>query len=232
MMIDDPTVHETFGARLKRLMGARGITQTQLAERTGIDRSVLNRLANGKAQPRAEHVAWLAPVLELTPEELMRDLDLAPESRRALDWAKESLERLMRAEGARDEAIANLEGITRELERERAGRLQDHQEHARAMIEVRAQTERQLREQQDAAARQDAQAQAEKATWIAHLGQSEAALRQAAMTEDWLRSQIVQLQHDLAAEKGKKVTSAFLAGMAGLLIGGASNRENDGDYDS
>ena len=42
MTIDNPPVQETFGARIRRLMDTHGMSQTQLAEKSGIDRSVLN----------------------------------------------------------------------------------------------------------------------------------------------------------------------------------------------
>ncbi len=99
---------DTFGARLRRLMQARGFNQSQLARRTGIDRTILNRLISGKARPRPEHVGWLAVALEVDTGELAAGAELSPDVRRAIDHVRQGADRMLRIQSERDDALARL----------------------------------------------------------------------------------------------------------------------------
>lgn len=55
---------ETFGAELKRLREAAGLSQSGLAKRVGLNASYINRLESGEREPpRAETVVALAEAL-------------------------------------------------------------------------------------------------------------------------------------------------------------------------
>src|SRR5262245_23346553 len=97
-----------FGERLRQLMQVRGFTQSSLARRSGVERSLINRILNGKARPRYEHIGWLAVALGIDTADLMLHADLPDEVRHVFD-------RLHRAELARDEAIARADRLADEL---------------------------------------------------------------------------------------------------------------------
>lgn len=92
-----------FAERLRQLMEVRGFTQSSLARRSGVERSLINRILRGKARPRYEHIGWIAGALGIDSTDLLAHADL-PEVR-------DIVERLRRAEHARDEAIARLRAV-------------------------------------------------------------------------------------------------------------------------
>lgn len=66
------TVNQKFGAKLRKLRKARGLTQEKLAELAGIDYSYLNMIEAGKKNPTLNRIAKLARSLEVSLDELMR----------------------------------------------------------------------------------------------------------------------------------------------------------------
>lgn len=57
--------------KLKKIMAAKGITQTRLAQLTGIDSSRVCRYANGSMNPSLRTVERFAAALGVEPSELM-----------------------------------------------------------------------------------------------------------------------------------------------------------------
>ena len=63
---------QRFGARLRTLRTAAGLTQEQLAERLGVDRKSISRLENGRTSPALDVVFETAVGLDVPPIELFR----------------------------------------------------------------------------------------------------------------------------------------------------------------
>lgn len=59
-----------FGARLKNLRQAAGLTQAQLAERAGVASSLIGHIENGKREVGIGKVWPLARALGVTPADL------------------------------------------------------------------------------------------------------------------------------------------------------------------
>ena len=64
-----------FSQQLKEIMQVRGITQTELCERTGIPKSALSQYLSGAFKPKQERTYILAKALHTTPEYLMGLVD-------------------------------------------------------------------------------------------------------------------------------------------------------------
>ena len=62
---------DLVGPRLKRIRGQRGITLTDLAERTGISKSTLSRLENGQRRPSLELLLPLAQAYRVPLDDLV-----------------------------------------------------------------------------------------------------------------------------------------------------------------
>jgi transcriptional regulator with XRE-family HTH domain len=62
----------TFAEELAAARGARGLSQSRLADAAGFDHSYISRLEAGKREPSRETVMALAGVLRLGPAELDR----------------------------------------------------------------------------------------------------------------------------------------------------------------
>lgn len=60
-----------FGERLKALRSEKGLTQSAVAEKSGINRVTIARLESGRQFPRYETVAALADALEVSVERLL-----------------------------------------------------------------------------------------------------------------------------------------------------------------
>jgi transcriptional regulator with XRE-family HTH domain len=113
----------SLGARLKSLLKARGMSQSALAARAGIDRAELNRLVNDRRPPRLDEISWVAEALGVPIEELIGDLEGLPSDlRRPLGLLGELAHRVLRAEREREEALAQVAALKEELARERQSR--------------------------------------------------------------------------------------------------------------
>lgn len=63
-----------FGQRLRELRAERGISQDQLARRTGIDATAVGRFERGAREPRLRSILRLAEGLSVKPGRLVDDL--------------------------------------------------------------------------------------------------------------------------------------------------------------
>ena len=77
---------EAIGQNLRRLRGARGLTQGKLAEAAGLSRPGYRAIENGESVPRVDTLQAVADALDLGIEDLVRPPDIR--FRRACDSAK------------------------------------------------------------------------------------------------------------------------------------------------
>ncbi len=133
MDVDDDL--RAFGARLRQLMHAKGISQAHVARKSGIERTVVNRIVKGKLLPRPEQVAWLATVLGVQVRDLTGDAELSRDVRRAIELVREAAARVLRVEAERDAAVALANLLAIELVRER---LESERSRARPPSRARA----------------------------------------------------------------------------------------------
>jgi transcriptional regulator with XRE-family HTH domain len=99
-----------FGDRLKQLMAVRGFSQSALAKRSGVERTVINRMISGKAKPRHEQIGWMAQALGVDAYELLIHADPS-ELRRLTEQLHEARARIAELEQERDAALAQAERI-------------------------------------------------------------------------------------------------------------------------
>src|SRR4051794_7616528 len=60
-----------LGANLRRLRSARNLSQTQLAESSGLSREGYRRIEEGTVEPRADSLMRIAEALEVRLDELL-----------------------------------------------------------------------------------------------------------------------------------------------------------------
>ena len=65
----------TLGEKLRSLRSISGWTQPELAQRLGIEQSYLSKLENDRSIPSVEIFDKLCTVYELTPDEMVKELD-------------------------------------------------------------------------------------------------------------------------------------------------------------
>ena len=63
-------MRDRFGARLRELMQLAKLNHRKLAEKAGLDRSIITRLINGERRVNSDQVAKIAAALKLAPAEL------------------------------------------------------------------------------------------------------------------------------------------------------------------
>lgn len=111
---------ESLGERIKRLMNARGLNQTSLAQRAGIERTEVNRIINGRRAPREHEVAYLCTVLQVPLDELFDGIEAPEQFRESFARVETAAKRVLAAESARDESEAQREAALKVFETERA----------------------------------------------------------------------------------------------------------------
>lgn len=223
----EPVSKASIGDRIRSLMATQGLSQTELAKKSGIDRSDLNRVINNHRPPRLSELPLLAAALGVGVDDLLDGAEVSPAYRRELAKINQSALRFMEAEAARDEAIAKAEGLSRALSE--AGLAFDHDrerwaadlERQRKAWEARlasaerdkAETEKQLSDTRREAVELKAQVAGQAGTIAA------------------LRAEVVGLRKQLADENSAKVLTGVLSGLAGLAAGTIVGRASDDSDD-
>jgi transcriptional regulator with XRE-family HTH domain len=64
-----------FGEKLKQIRTDKNLTQPQFAEAIGIEQSYLSKLENDKSQPSADMFSTIVKALQLSPRDLLADID-------------------------------------------------------------------------------------------------------------------------------------------------------------
>lgn len=67
-----PAPSQVFGENLKRIRLLTGMSQEQLAERAGLDRTYVSSVERGKRNISLNNIFKLADALDVTPGELMQ----------------------------------------------------------------------------------------------------------------------------------------------------------------
>jgi transcriptional regulator with XRE-family HTH domain len=67
-----PDARRTLGTRIRTRRLHKGLTQEQLAERAGIDRSTIQRIEGGLNDPRHSHLLRIANALDIPLADLVR----------------------------------------------------------------------------------------------------------------------------------------------------------------
>jgi len=80
------STHEVFMANLRRRLRELGLTQRQLAHRTGWTEAYVSQILSGRNVPRLDLVDRIAPALRTTPLYLLTPAEI-PESEKNLDSA-------------------------------------------------------------------------------------------------------------------------------------------------
>lgn len=72
----DTEIKIIFSQRLRERLSELGMTQKDLCEKTGIDKSLMSRYFNGIYTPRLDMLITLSNALQCTPNDLMQGLYL------------------------------------------------------------------------------------------------------------------------------------------------------------
>lgn len=61
--------------RLRKIMAAKGISQTQLSRLTGISQGAISMILNNKRSPKWENIIAIANALDVSTEDLRDDIE-------------------------------------------------------------------------------------------------------------------------------------------------------------
>lgn len=208
-----PSAQSAFSEKLKQRITELGVTQTEVAAKAGIDRIELNRMVNGKREPKPHEVAMLARVLKIPVAELAADVNQDE----------------VRVFSVLAERVITAEERLAECERELGAVMQ-----ARAAAEARWTTEREELIEETVVAKQEAatriaQIEGDAARREAHLNlavrqQTEAiAQRSAEITrlQGVIAANgqtIAELRQHLAGEGGRALFAGVVGALAGALL--------------
>jgi len=207
---------QSFGSKLAELLGQMKLSQSELARRTGIDRTDLSRMINGHRNPRPDQVVWIAAALGVTQDTLMDYVELPEEFAKAAEQLADAVRRVLVAESERDEMKASLIAIENAHERERtrleSERMDEVAEHRRLLEELRMKANKLSQDFQDTKKRHAAAL--EKLT---KERDSMAAAR------DYQANLAKDLNTKLAKERSDRAGTTMLTGIAGLFVGALMN---------
>jgi transcriptional regulator with XRE-family HTH domain len=229
---ENATARETLAERIRRLMAERGLNQTTLSAKVGMDRTELNRTLSGKRQPRPQELNWIAQALAISIDELLEDVDLPVALRKTRDELEELARRVLDAEAERDRSRLELKALDSERADERARWQQDLEELITATARLRAEHERQVAQiRYDGEARERALATALGAA-KEDLANANVLANKNYRAAKALETQLATTQQQVAQERSQKVATGVLVGLAGMLLGGAMGSGSGDDEDS
>ncbi len=189
------------------------MTQTEIAAKTGIDRVELNRMVNGKREPKPAELAWLAKVLGVEPETLLEGIDTA-EVRTFAVWADRVLAAEARVDELREQLAQQVEAHEAALMRRQAdldavlaARATEQEaarvrlmETARIAAEREAAFERDARQLRETIASRDEQVRASNAR-IGHQAH-----------------ELAKLREEIAKDAGRMIVAGLVGTALGALL--------------
>ena len=215
---------EDLPQRLRRLLSERGMSQTDLATRSRIERSELNRLVNGKRDPRPYEIGWLAEAFGITAEALLEDVDVAK-----LELFEEEVERgqahareVLTAERERDDAKAMYKALEGQVHGMEAGWRAERRDLQAALAAQREDCAQRVALREEALAQREQELLEQNAALRDQITARERELRQSqAVAADRAR-QVAKLQRALESALGQAAGAALVAGLIGAAIGSSS----------
>jgi len=201
----------SFGQRLTMLLGKFEPPRSQawLAERTGLDRSLVSRLIRDQREPTVDALQCLAPALGVDVAELVRGTDAETRLQEVTQTVRRSdyeavVQKLAEYEGHLHEMRARLRTSEEALAREEACRTEAQHAACEAHLHLEH-AERDLQNAREAALRHEQE-----------LRRYREALSRAVAEVAALRGKFQELQAELgSAEKSNRAT-AILAGVAAI----------------
>ena len=221
-----------FSDRLQELMASQQppITQAMLATRTGLDASLVSRLARGVRLPTPEALGYIAKVFDIGIDDLVRDTTAASKLAKAIDPIRDKeyeavVAKLVEFEADAREAKARVQGLIESSAEERRQR--------RVAVEAK-------RVAEDAAARAEVDLRTVKVALAEReheLAMTKERLAKVVAMFDSLRRKVKTLEAELGlTNKSAKAAALFGAisaatGVATLSLLFGSDEPDDGDDD-
>lgn len=116
-MYDDSRDDDTLGGRLSRAREASGVTTAQLARRLGIKTATLQSWESDRSEPRANRLATIAGVLNISMAWLIHGVGDAPNDDLNSDVVSLVRGHLEQMKALRDKTSAIISRLEAELER-------------------------------------------------------------------------------------------------------------------
>jgi transcriptional regulator with XRE-family HTH domain len=221
-----------FGTRLLSLLEQREppLTQAWLADKAGLDRSLISRIVRGERSPTSEALQCLAPALGVEPAELVRGTDAEArlqEANHAIQQADYALaiQKIVEYESQKRELENQLNGLKETLAQEEKRRKSAEIVACEAHLE-RERAQRDLQSAHDSLHRQEQD-----------LRRYQSGLSRAIAEVTSLRTQIRELGEELASTKKSSRAATILAGVAAVtgvatVAHFLSNNDDDPAQDS
>ena len=218
------TAHEegpdTFGSRLRRLMKEKGLNQSSLSKKVGIDRSDLNRMVNDKRQPRPEEVGWLAQALDTPPDALLDGLPISDRLSKPVRMLDELLARVLTAESEKDAAVARTKSAEHSLEEAKKRWADERAELERRIREAEADGDRRVQAAQAAAAQRERNLNGQLEAARAEVDKWKADAKSARASAESMDREVKEFRRRLGMANDGKVAAGLLGGLIGAMIAG------------
>lgn len=213
-----PAAQSAFADKLRQLLSAARITQTELASVTGIDRVDLNRMVNDKREPKPHEVALLAVALKVKPEELADDVN-----QDEVKVFTVIAERLLGAENSSTERLLEIQAMMQTHAEAQARWNAEREELVAETMNARRDAANRVAEVEAAAAEREGQLALRLREQTALVAQRNAEITRLNGLLAANGQTITELRGQLAGEGGR----ALFAGLIGALAGAAIAKASD-----
>jgi len=187
---------ETLGFRLARFLKERKWSQSELARRSGVDRSQLSRLIAGKRSPKPDELAWIAGALDMDVEKLLAGAAVDARIQTTAETLIARGKRLLETQRELELAVARTQQLEQDRERECEAWNQERRQLLEEVLTIR----------QGAAGLRD------------QLGSTQARLRGAVSENQKLRNYAKRLETAKAEQASNTALAALLGGLGGALL--------------
>lgn len=228
---------ETFAQRLKRLMVEKALSQTELASKTEIDRSEVNRIVHGKRPPKPREAAWLIEAVGSTFDEFADGLEVIgdPAFKDEVGQHQGVARRVLDAERERDEARASRDSLEASFRADENSWRAERQHLQHTLRDARRECAERVKQREDSFAERENELLQQLSLVTDRNAVLERERRDAQQLATDRLQQISRLTTALDYERSRVAVAGLFGGLVGALLGAGANAllssEGDGQED-
>lgn len=208
-----PSAQSAFSEKLKQRIAELGITQTEVALKAGLERIELNRMVNGKREPKPHEVAMLARVLKIPVAELAADVN-----QDEVKVFSVLAERVITAEERLAERERELGAVTQARTAAEARWTTEREELIEETLVAKQEAATRIAQIEGDAARREAQLNLALRQQIEAVAQRNAEIARLQGVIAANGQTIAELRQHLAGEGGRALFAGVVGALAGALL--------------
>ena len=202
-------------------MAERGLSQSELAIKTSIDRSELNRIVHGKRAPKPREAAWLIEALGISSDDFIAELEVGedPAFKDEVAQHREFAHRVLTAERERDEAKVARNSFEASFRVEEISWREERKQFQEVLRDMRRDCAERVKQRDETLAKRENELLGKLSEARDRIALAERQSREHEQLAADRLTQIEKLTRALEAERGKVASAGLFGGLVGALIG-------------